>query len=274
MVINLNDFYTKAKAKIGRDALYLTAFCFDIDTAKVLSGGQIEVSEETLKFAEESLKRRIQGEPLQYIKGECEFYGLEFKVGSGVLIPRADTETLVEETLKVASGSAKIADLCSGSGCIAIALKKHIPTAEIYAYEISENALKYLEENAKQNGAEIKIIKADVTEKQKETDFDIIVSNPPYLTQSDMNALQKEVTFEPSSALFGGADGLDFYRKITQVWSDKIKQNGYLIFEIGINQENDVAKIMENGGFYDIKFSKDINGIIRTVSGKRRKKNG
>lgn len=270
MVINLNDFYSKAKAQIGRDALYLTAFCFGIDTAKVLSGGEIEVSDGTLYSAKEALNRRILGEPLQYIKGECEFYGLTFKVGAGVLIPRADTETLVDTALSVAQKTAKIADLCSGSGCIAISLKKQLPSSEIYAYEISQNAIKYLEENAKQNETEIKIIKADVTENQAETDFDIIVSNPPYLTADDMNSLQKEVTFEPESALFGGDDGLMFYRKITEIWADKIKTDGYLIFEIGINQENDVAEILENGGFYDIKFSKDLNGIIRTVSGKRR----
>ena len=274
MVIDLHDYYARARQQIGRDALYLTAFCFDADISQVLGGKRIEVSQEALKNADKMLERRINGEPLQYIKGECEFYGLNFKVGEGVLIPRADTETAVEAVLEVASKNAKIADLCSGSGCIAVSLKKNLNSADIYAYEISDKAISYLTENAKLNDVDIKIIKADVTQNQNETNFDIIVSNPPYLTGDDMNSLQKEVTFEPKTALFGGNDGLDFYRKITEIWADKIVDNGYLIYEIGINQQDAVAEILENSGFCEVEFKKDINGIIRTVCGRRRKKNG
>ena len=272
MVINLYEYYGKIRKRIGRDALYLMEFALDVDKSEILADKKLEVSEDVINLLEQMVVRREKGEPLQYIKGECEFYGLNFKVGEGVLVPRADTEISVETVLGVCGENAKIADLCSGSGCIAISVKKNKPSAEVCAYELSDKALEYLKENAKQNGADINIIKADVTcPTDDNTEFDIVVANPPYLTKEDMNELQTEVKFEPETALFGGDDGLDFYRDITRVWSDKIKDNGYLIYEIGINQQKDVAEIMKNYGFCDIEEIKDLSGIIRVIKGKRRK---
>ena len=271
MVINLYKFYCEARKKIGRDALYLLEYASGYDKAEILAGKEIDIKDETYNNINSLIEKRENGEPLQYLTGRCEFFGLDFEVGEGVLIPRADTEISVEEVLKLCPENAKIADLCSGSGCIAISIKKNKPNAEIYAYEISDKAITYLQKNAKINNSDIKIIKADVLKDPKEKDFDIIISNPPYLTNEDMQNLQQEVTFEPKSALYGGGDGLDFYRNITRIWADKIKNEGYLIYEIGINQQDAVSEILLNSGFCEIKQIKDLSGIIRVIIGKRRK---
>lgn len=189
------------------------------------------VSEEHEEQIRGMIKRRSEGEPLQYILGEWDFWNCTFKVGEGVLIPRPDTETLIEDVLKICRRknlrTPKIADLCSGSGCIAITLKKEIPTAEVYALELSEQAMGYLKRNSELNGAEINIIAADVLDDrtaEKFRELDIIVTNPPYLTASEMNELQPEVRREPYMALFGGNDGLDFYRRLAPLWRDSLKK--------------------------------------------------
>ena len=224
----------------------------------------------------EMVERRISGMPLQYILGEWEFWGLPIKVGEGVLIPRPDTETLIEDILeivrKTGMKSPKIADLCSGSGCIALALKSEIPSAEVYAVELSEKALVYLKQNVELNKSDINIIKGDVlSPKTSEmlTELDIIASNPPYLTAQDMAELQIEVQKEPETALFGGNDGLDFYRAMTPLWRKSLKIGGYLCYEFGMGQEKDIEKIMRENRFTDIKFSRDGGGIIRTVTARK-----
>ena len=204
-------------------------------------------------------RKRAGGYPLQYILGEWEFFGYRFKVGEGVLIPRPDTETLVEQVIEICRSnkleSPKIADLCSGSGCIAVTLKKEIPQAQVYAVELSDKALPYIRMNSELNHADIHIVQADV-----------IVSNPPYLTGQDMKCLQTEVAFEPEMALFGGEDGLDFYRKITAVWRNSLNSGGYIAFEFGINQHEAVSEILQQYGFKNIQLSRDTSGIIRTVT--------
>ena len=224
----------------------------------------------------EMIEKRINGMPLQYILGEWEFWGLPVKVGEGVLIPRPDTETLIEDVLEIVGKtgmkSPKIADLCSGSGCIALALKSEIPAAEVYAVELSEKALIYLEQNVKLNKSDIKIVKGDVLSPataQMLTELDIIASNPPYLTAQDMDELQIEVQKEPETALFGGDDGLDFYRAMTPLWRKSLKNGGYLCYEFGVGQEKDIEKIMRENRFTDIKFSRDGGSIIRTVTARK-----
>lgn len=236
--------------------------------------GEIGATKDQIQQLEILIQRRKQGEPLQYILGQWEFYGLPFFVGDGVLIPRQDTETLVEDTLQRLNGieSPVICDLCSGSGCIAIALSKEVSTKKIYAVEKSSKALQYLERNIKLNNADVSLISGDVIEKetaQRVPMLDCIVSNPPYLTKTDMENLQKEVAFEPEMALKGGNDGLYFYRKITQIWKDSIKQNGFIAYEIGQGQHDDVKEILKENGFKDIFMTKDLCGIIRVVGGYR-----
>lgn len=220
------------------------------------------------------LEKRVGGYPLQYLLGEWEFYGLPFVVGEGVLIPRGDTEALVEHSAKLMENVEKptIYDLCSGSGCIAIALDSIFQQSEVTAVEKSEKAFTYLEKNISLNKANVRTIKADVLDEEAFSPslaLDMVVSNPPYLTEVDMNNLQREVAFEPKMALFGGSDGLDFYREITRVWKKFIKVGGYIVFEIGINQENDVGKILSQNGFLNIEFIRDLCGVIRVVSGKK-----
>ncbi len=233
-----------------------------------------EVGYEQQKFSESIAYRRIKGEPLQYILGEWEFFGMPFYVGEGVLIPRQDTEVLVESILNFVQGikSPKIVDLCSGSGCIACAIGANVKYSEVYALEKSEKAATYLQQNVTLNNVDVEIIVADVLdEKNTEqfSDIDVIVCNPPYLTADDMLSLQKEVTFEPETALFGGEDGLEFYREITRIWKKCLKTGGVLAYEIGMGQENDIEKIMTQNGFVNIELIKDLCGIVRVVKGEK-----
>ena len=232
-----------------------------------------EVPEETAERIRQLTELRCQNRPLQYLLGQWEFYGCPVKVGEGVLIPRPDTETLVDQVLEICRRenmtSPKIADLCSGSGCIAIALKKQLPGAEVYAVEVSEEALPYLRENVRMNGTDICIIPGDVLKKETQqqlSGLDIIVSNPPYLTADEMRSLQKEVTFEPALALFGGSDGLGFYRAITELWRKSLKTGGYMAFEFGDEQHEAVGGILRTFSFDDIQFCRDGGGNIRTAA--------
>lgn len=249
--------------KNGIDSAYFDTKCifedFPNDESKILS----------------LVKKRSEGYPLQYLLGQWEFYGYPFKVNENVLIPRADTELIIENVLEICRKnnltSPKIADLCSGSGCIAITLKKQIPSAEVYAMEISKKAVEIIHSNAVLNNVEINILNDDVLNPETENlpIFDIIVSNPPYLTQQEMDTLQKEVTFEPSLALFGGADGLDFYRRMTSVWKNFLRKDGWLIYESGDGQHEDIKNILGKNNFYNITLSRDLNNIIRNVTAQK-----
>ncbi len=229
------------------------------------------------------LEKRISGQPLQYLLGEWEFYGYKFKVGEGVLIPRPDTETLVDTVIehfkKANIPNPRIADLCSGSGCIAVTLKKQIPSSKMYAVELSSEAMPYLTENICRNNAAVTILKGDITDGKMLENFcdpentgdflklDCIVSNPPYLTADEMNSLQKEVSFEPKMALAGGTDGLKFYKIISCLWKQVLADGGFLAFEIGYEQGEAVSRILSDNGFTDIKIAKDLAGLDRVVSG-------
>lgn len=224
----------------------------------------------------ELTEKRCSGYPLQYLLGQWEFFGFPVKVGEGVLIPRPDTETLVEQIIDICKKnhleSPKIADLCSGSGCIAIALKKHIPGAKVYAVELSDEALVYLRQNVSVNNTDIEIIQGDVLDENFSRRFsglDIIVSNPPYLTGEEMQSLQTEVSYEPEKALYGGTDGLDFYRRMTALWKDSLKTGGWLAYEFGMGQHDAVKEILENNSFTDIELRIDGGGIIRTAAGRK-----
>ena len=230
-------------------------------------------SEEQKNTVNNLAYRRISGYPLQYLLGKWKFFGLPFYVGEGVLIPRQDTETLVETVLKIKlPENPKILDLCSGSGCIAVSLALNIKNADVTAVEISDKAAEYIKKNAELNNTDLNIVKDDVlSEKTAEifSGIDVIVCNPPYLTADDMKSLQKEVTFEPETALFGGKDGLDFYRNITKIWKDCLKSGGILAYEIGMGQEDAVMKILEENNFINIETTEDLAGIIRVVRGEK-----
>lgn len=280
-MVTVGELYTNLKSMLrlmnieeySFEAKLIFEKAFESELPRILMNRDSAVPENILKDIQDMTEKRRNGLPVQYIVGEWEFYGYPFKVGKGVLIPRQDTETLVDYVLEICRRnnikSPKIIDLCSGTGCIAITLKKEIPDSEVYALELSENALEYLEYNKKLNNADIKIIKADVLEDNSRKNlpvFDIIVSNPPYLTKQDMQELQKEVQAEPESALYAGEDGLYFYKKITPLWKKSLKKGGIIVYEIGINQHDSVSDILKSDNFEKVEFIKDTAGIIRVVS--------
>lgn len=280
-MVTVGELYTNLKSMLrlmnieeySFEAKLIFEKAFESELPRILMNKDSAVPENILKDIQDMTEKRRNGLPVQYIVGEWEFYGYPFKVGKGVLIPRQDTETLVDYVLEICRRnnikSPKIIDLCSGTGCIAITLKKEIPDSEVYALELSENALEYLEYNKKLNNADIKIIKADVLEDNSRKNlpvFDIIVSNPPYLTKQDMQELQKEVQAEPESALYAGEDGLYFYKKITPLWKKSLKKGGIIVYEIGINQHDSVSNILKSDNFEKVEFIKDTAGIIRVVS--------
>lgn len=220
-----------------------------------------------LKFIE----KRISGEPLQYILGEWSFMGFDFKVGRGVLIPRDDTEVVVNLCIDFLKNRTdkKTVDLCSGSGAIAVALDK-ISGAEVTAVEIDETAFSYLETNVKENNSSVKPVMADalkICDTFADGGLDLIVSNPPYIKSADIETLQKEVQLEPRLALDGGEDGCDFYREIVNRWSRKLKKGGALAFELGEGQADAVKALMTEQGFSDFKISLDFGGVQRAIIG-------
>ncbi len=244
--------------------------------SEMVLNSEKEVLNEQYETAVNMARKRITGYPLQYILGTWEFYGLPFFVGEGVLIPRQDTETLVDYVLNYCSTGKSTSklnciDLCSGSGCIAVALSLNLQSSLFYAVEYSDSAFSFLQKNITLNNAsDIQAVKANVLDPDVAnlyTNIDIIVSNPPYLTDKDMTVLQKEVSYEPYLALEGGTDGLLFYRSIVANWKHSLKYNGLIAFEIGIGQEQDVSDILTANGFTDIKFTKDLNDVVRVVSG-------
>jgi len=213
--------------------------------------------------------RRGRREPLQYLLGTQEFDGIELAVTPDVLIPRHDTETVLAESLRLAPDATTILDIGTGSGCIAIALARRLPNASVTAVDISEKALAVARANAEKSGTDIEFLNGSFLEPVKGRKFDLIVSNPPYITSSDLASLQPEVRdFEPTLALDGGQDGLDPYRSIIPDAPSCLRKGGWLIFEIGAGQENDIASMLEKSGFGDIIHAKDPAGITRTAGGR------
>ena len=217
--------------------------------------------------------RRLEGEPLQYLLGEWEFYGLTLKVGPGVLIPRPDTETLVEAGLSYLKGrtGCRVLDLCAGTGCVGLAVERSAKNISVlYALEKEEAAFFYLKENLAAYESRVIPLHQDGLAPGPEADrLDLILCNPPYLTGEDMESLQTEVRYEPPSALDGGEDGLDFYRRLTAVWKDRLVPGGLLAYEIGMGQQEDVSRILIREGLEQIHWKEDLSGIVRVVAGRK-----
>lgn len=219
----------------------------------------------------EKIDRLVNNEPIQYILNRQDFMGLNLYVDSNVLIPQPDTEILVEEVIALASEkeNLKILDMCTGSGAIAISLAKYIKNSNVYATDISENALEIAKDNSLKNITDITFIPSDVFENVKENEFDFIVSNPPYIETDVIKTLSQEVQNEPHIALDGGEDGLYFYRKISKEAFDFLKQDGYLAFEIGYNQREAVENLLRENGYKNIYSKKDLGGNDRIVIGQK-----
>lgn len=221
------------------------------------------------------VERRLAGEPVAYLIGEWEFYGLTLDVTPDVLIPRMDTEVLAERAIllaRAAGEGARVLDLCAGSGCVGLAVAANVPTCRVVLADVSEAALKICKGNVRRNelNARVTCVQADALQKPDAAlwDFDVIACNPPYIPTGDLAGLDVSVRdYEPRSALDGGADGLDFYRAITARWGSALRLGGSLLFEVGINQAMDVAALLEGSGFEDIQSTQDTQGIPRVVEG-------
>ena len=221
------------------------------------------------------VERRLAGEPVAYLIGEWEFYGLTLDVTPDVLIPRMDTEVLAERAIllaRAAGEGARVLDLCAGSGCVGLAVAANVPTCRVVLADVSEAALKICKGNVRRNelNARVTCVQADALQKPDAAlwDFDVIACNPPYIPTGDLAGLDVSVRdYEPRSALDGGADGLDFYRAIAARWGSALRLGGSLLFEVGINQAMDVAALLERSGFEDIQSTQDTQGIPRVVEG-------
>ena len=220
--------------------------------------------------------RRISGEPIAYITGEWEFYGLPVKVTGDVLIPRIDTEVLVTaaiELLTLREPDRRVLDLCTGSGCVGMALTANVPSCRIVLADNSREALAVCRQNLLNNRLtrRASCVEVDALEAPPMLlgTFDMIVCNPPYIPTSEIIGLDSSVRdYEPLSALDGGADGLDFYRAVASKWKAVLRKDGYILFECGEGQAGDVMDIMESNGFEDIKTYRDTIGVERVVSGR------
>ena len=257
-----------ADAKI--DAWYLLQMACKIDRNFYYLHEEDELTAEQQSEYESTVHKRAEHVPLQYIIGEQEFMGLKFKVNSNVLIPRQDTEILVEEALRVAKPGMRVLDLCTGSGCIIISLAKNVADISCTGSDISKQALLVAKENAKANEVEVEWERSDLFENISGT-FDLIVSNPPYIPTGEIPGLMPEVRdFEPVDALDGNEDGLYFYRIITEKSPEYLTSDGYLYFEIGYDQGEAVSAMMRQCGYTQVEVIKDLAGNDRVVKGRKK----
>lgn len=220
------------------------------------------------------LDRRLRGEPIQYIVGETEFFGLPFKVTPDVLIPRPETEHLVEKAIELARLRAahRIADICTGSGAIAVALAHALPTAGITATDLSRAALAIARENALRNGVEsrIRFVEGDLLDPVVDEHFDLVVANPPYVPTIERESMSVEVRdHEPALALFAGIDGLDIYRRLISATPSALVPGGFIVLEIGYGQARVVEGLLAAAGFRHIEFIPDLQGIPRVACAER-----
>jgi release factor glutamine methyltransferase len=249
------------------DAWLLLTFVCKIDRTfyYVHMDEQMEIEQQA--EYENVISKRAEHVPLQYITGEQEFMGMPFRVNESVLIPRQDTETLVEEALKYVRPGMKVMDMCTGSGCILISILKNVVDVEGFGYDISKQALNLAKGNAKLNNVNATFECSDLFEDVTET-FDVIVSNPPYIPTAVIGTLMPEVAvYEPIQALDGKEDGLYFYKKIIASALQHLNEDGKLMFEIGYDQGESVSNLMKEAGYKDIQVIKDLAGNDRVVIG-------
>lgn len=220
-------------------------------------------------FLKSVVAERVKRVPLQYLLGEWSFFGYDFCVGEGVLCPRADTEVLVETALDfIGDKPLRVADLCAGTGCVGISVAKEKPLCLVTAVEKYSEAYSYLVKNVEKNKAENVIpLLADIETVETDEKFDLILSNPPYITKEEMAILDEETKKEPETALFGGDDGLEFYRIILNKWLPRLKNGGMLAVEVGFKQAAEVSRLFEAAGLKNVKTRSDLNEIERVVYG-------
>lgn len=277
-ILTLQQIYREGKETLERagiaeaelDAWYLLEYVTGISRASYYGDPGRVVSEEDLCRYRECIEKRAVHIPLQHITGEQEFMGLSFRVNDQVLIPRQDTETLVEEALKYAMPGMRVLDLCTGSGCILISLLHFCPGLTGVGSDISAEALKMARTNGQRLHVEERAqwLCGDLFEKVAGA-FDLIISNPPYIRSAEIEELQEEVRlYDPRIALDGAEDGLLFYRRIIEESKSYLKNGGRLLFEIGCDQGRDVAELLENAGYTEVSVKKDLAGLDRVAAGR------
>jgi release factor glutamine methyltransferase len=259
------------------DAEVLLAFCLGCDRLEFFKNPEIQLDQTQMAAFQKLIDRRLQWEPVAYIIGRKHFWTFTLEVNKDVLIPRPDTEIIVEEILDIAKKTEAdritILDIGTGSGAIAIALAYEVPHASVMATDISLPALEVARRNAEILGLQNKIdFRQGNLFEPVEGIFDIIASNPPYIGEEEYEELPEGVRdFEPREALFAGENGLEFYEKIIYQAAGHLKKNGWLLLEIGARQEKDVYRIMESSGFYDnIEMRRDYGGLPRVVKARRK----
>ena len=251
------------------EAEWLLSAALNLDRVGLYVNFDKPLAEGELAACRTMVARRARREPLQYILGTQEFMGLEFEVTSAVLIPRHDTEVIVEECLKRAPDARRILDIGVGSGCIAVALAKALPQAEVLGVDRSAEALAVAERNVEKHGVRVTLFDGSLLEPFAGQRFDLVVSNPPYIPTADLATLQPEVRdFEPSGALDGGVDGLDCYRQLIPAVLGHLAPGGWLIVKVGIGQADQVSELVAAAGFADCFVAKDPAGIDRVVGGR------
>ena len=238
------------------EASEILIYATKISREKLLFSKDTKVTALQMLKIKNVIHKRRRGIPLQYLLGEWEFYGIPFKVGRGVLIPRADTELLVDTALEYISknkNAVNVFDFCAGSGAIGIAVSVNSPSTVVTMVEKSKKAFKYLKKNIslleKAQKINVKGVRADILNFEPKEKCDLLLSNPPYIKSGDMHNLSNEVKHEPKTALDGGEDGLIFYRALVFDWSKKLKENGFMAFECGEDQANDICNLFDEINF-------------------------
>lgn len=278
-MITLKTAYNECKKSLKEadiEAFDFEALCIlekvtGYNRTGLITHGNELISNDKLLQINKMTQKRTNKVPLQYILGKWNFCGFDFFVGEGVLIPRDDTEVVVNLCMKFLQNrnSRKTIDLCAGSGAISVALAK-LANSDITAVELSDTAYNYLTKNIQINNTNIKSYKGDIFNCYpyfSDGEYDLIVSNPPYIKTADICSLQTEVQQEPLMALDGGKSGYDFYESIIENWSSKIKVGGALAFELGENQSDYVASLMKAKGFKNICTELDLGGVQRAIIG-------
>ena len=284
MEVLVRDIIKKAEEKLKEagvvdfavDSWLLAEFVFKINRTGFYMDPMMTVPKERADKYMELVGIRASKIPLQHITGSQEFMGLDFKVNEDVLIPRQDTEVLVEEALKRKKEGMKVLDLCTGSGCILLSILKNLKQGTGVGIDISEQALEVARRNAKRLGLEAAttFILSDLFEKAQGP-YDMIVSNPPYIETEEIAQLMPEVRdHEPRLALDGMSDGLYYYRSIVSQCRDYLKEDGALLFEIGAGQGAAVSELLKEAGFVSVQVIKDLAGLDRVVAGKAGTKKG
>ena len=288
MAKTYNDIYIKARKALkdagieayGLEARLIVAQAAGKTMAKLTRDLNLYASEEFAQTVKDMVARRVAGEPVAYITGLWEFYGVPLEITRDVLIPRTDTEVLVQAAIRLfegRNGTPRILDLCAGSGCVGVAMGVHMPGAKVVMVDNSPRALSLCRRNIHLNNLDIRVIcvEADVTEKPPMLlgTFDLITCNAPYIPTGELDSLDSSVKdYEPTQALDGGQDGLDIIRPVISLWKSCLRDNGAIMLEIGEGQAPAVARLLEQAGFSSIYALKDTGGTDRVMVAQLKRK--